>query len=491
MGQFGGRLQFAGRYGERWRGQFGSGAPDTFDAGDTSTAWAPTLGGAFEYLNVGFTTPAAATGVIIREVAGQGSVLRVDLVESSGTAHTIWSGTDPSSSSDQPVDFVLSFPATSYSVAQIIVYVNGQNSPAIDAIGLVTTGSPSSLSVSTQGYDDSGNYNVTTYNSSGQVTSIDTYVNGVETQTTSNTYTSGVLSASDVTDVASGSVTHTTYDSNGYPTAVTLAYGTGSASTTNYEYSATGQLLQVIDANSNETDYTYNEAGQELTEATPLSATAMTMTYNGQDQLVSETNANGLINTYTYTDGNLTEEKWYASDGTTLLDTLDWSYNAAGQITSASNGNGTYTYTYNAASQLIGVSEPFSVSLSFGYDLYGNRDLVEDSFGDVEQSLYNSSGQLLSRTLQMGLGVSTAAFGFHIHAAGTNRHHHARMATSPALIWWRPQRTPMTEAATSPAFKVAVQSVRRPMRRGRLRFNLRRNVVVMGSLFLGGVNRWE
>jgi YD repeat-containing protein len=108
---------------------------------------------------------------------------------------------------------------------------------------------------------------------------------------------------------------------------VTLAYGTASASTTSCEYSATGQLLQVIDPNSNETDYTYNEAGQELTEATPLSATAMTMTYNGQDQLVSKTDANGLIDTYSYTDGNLTEEKWYASNGTTLLDTLDWSYN--------------------------------------------------------------------------------------------------------------------------------------------------------------------
>ena len=94
------------------------GAPDTFDSGDTSTAWSPTLGGAFEYLSVGFTTPAHATGVLIREIAGQGSVLRVDLVDSSGTVHTIWTGTDPSSSSDQPVDFVLSFPPTSYDVAE-------------------------------------------------------------------------------------------------------------------------------------------------------------------------------------------------------------------------------------------------------------------------------------------------------------------------------------------------------------------------------------
>ena len=339
--------------------------------------------------------------MLIREVAGQGSVLRVDLVDTSGTPHTIWTGTDPSSSSDQPVDFVLSFPVTSYNVASIVVYVNGQNTPALDAVELLTTGSPTSLSLSTQGYDDSGNYNVTVYNSSAQVTSITTYVNGVETQTTSNTYTSGVLSASDVTDVASSAVTHTTYDANGHVTGVTLNYGTGSAATTIYEYSATGLLLQVIDADSNETDYTYNEAGQELSETTPLGM--KTMTYNGQDQLVSETNANGLINTYSYDDaGNLTEEVWYESDGTTVVDTLDWSYNSAGQLLSASNSNGTYNYTYNLAGQLIAVSEPFGVSLSFGYDQYGNRNLVEDSFGDVERSLYNANGQLLSRTTVVG-----------------------------------------------------------------------------------------
>ena len=229
-----------------------------------------------------------------------------------------------------------------------------------------------------------------------------TYANGVETQATANTYTSGLLSASDVTNVVTGSVTHTAYDTNGNSTSVTQAYGTASASTnSSYEYSATGLLLQVIDPDSNETDYTYNEAGEQLTETTPLGTT--TMTYNGHDQLASQTNANGLINTYSYdSSGDLTQEVWYASNGTTVIDTLNWSYNAAGQLLSAGNGNGTYDYTYNAAGQVIAVSEPFGVSLSFGYDQYGNRNLVEDSFDHVERSLYNANGQLLSRTMVVG-----------------------------------------------------------------------------------------
>ena len=68
-------------------------------------------------------------------------------------------------------------------------------------------------------------------------------------------------------------------------------------------------------------------------------------------------------------------------------------------VASAGNDNGTYTFTYDDQGRVIGVTEPFGVSLSFGYDQYGNRNLVEDNFGGVETSVYNADGELLSRVL--------------------------------------------------------------------------------------------
>jgi YD repeat-containing protein len=74
-------------------------------------------------------------------------------------------------------------------------------------------------------------------------------------------------------------------------------------------------------------------------------------------------------------------------------------YNTDGTVATAGNDNGTYTFTYDDQGRVIGVDEPFGVDLTFGYDQYGNRNLVKDNLGGEEDSLYNASGQLLSRTL--------------------------------------------------------------------------------------------
>ena len=68
-------------------------------------------------------------------------------------------------------------------------------------------------------------------------------------------------------------------------------------------------------------------------------------------------------------------------------------------MATAGNDNGTYTFTYDDQGRVIGVEEPFGVTLTFGYDQYGNRNLVKDNLGGEEDSLYNANGQLLSRTL--------------------------------------------------------------------------------------------
>ena len=84
----------------------------------------------------------------VRESYGSGFVTGIILVDTSGVQHAIWTGTDPSPAGNLS-DLVVTFPTTSYSVASVIIDVNGNNPNAwseIDAVELLTTGSYSSMS---------------------------------------------------------------------------------------------------------------------------------------------------------------------------------------------------------------------------------------------------------------------------------------------------------------------------------------------------------
>jgi YD repeat-containing protein len=87
--------------------------------------------------------------------------------------------------------------------------------------------------------------------------------NAALTDTQQNTYDGGDghLTTTDDTD-SLGHVTRTSFNAAGQSTAVTLAYGTTAAVTTSYGYTS-GNLTSVTDPNSNETEFTYNDAGQE------------------------------------------------------------------------------------------------------------------------------------------------------------------------------------------------------------------------------------
>lgn len=99
-------------------------APDTKSYGDLGTAWAPSSSsGTKESITVAFATPTIATGVIVRETYGNGFVYRIDLIDTSNVAHTVWTGRDLSPSGS-PVNFTVTFPATSYEVKAVKIFVD-------------------------------------------------------------------------------------------------------------------------------------------------------------------------------------------------------------------------------------------------------------------------------------------------------------------------------------------------------------------------------
>jgi Ca2+-binding RTX toxin-like protein len=124
----------------RWSAAQALGAPDTFDYADLPTAWAPLPeNGSQEYLTVGFDTPVYANGVTIRETIGNGFVTQVDVVDTSGALHTVWTGTDPSQPGS-PADNLVTWPVTPYLVKGVKIHVDTNHNLStweeIDAVQL-------------------------------------------------------------------------------------------------------------------------------------------------------------------------------------------------------------------------------------------------------------------------------------------------------------------------------------------------------------------
>lgn len=123
-----------------WSAEQALGPPDTADYGDYATAWAPEPeNGTLEFLTLGFATPVFATDVLVRETYGNGFVYQIDVRDTGGGLHTVWSGVDPSAPG-APADFLVSFPRTAFLVQGVKFYVDTDHNPAaweeIDAVQL-------------------------------------------------------------------------------------------------------------------------------------------------------------------------------------------------------------------------------------------------------------------------------------------------------------------------------------------------------------------
>ena len=104
--------------------------------------------------------------------------------------------------------------------------------------------------------------------------------------------------------------------------------------------------------------------------------------------------------TYSYdADGRETGETWetiYGSDiGITNVKTF--TFDAVGNLLTAEDYSGAYTFTYNDDNLVSTVQEPFGLVLTFTYDEVGNRIGVQDSLGGVQTSTYDDDNNLLTR----------------------------------------------------------------------------------------------
>lgn len=118
----------------------GTGLPNVDKYGDAAQAWAPkTADAGIEWLDLKYAKPVYATVVRVRESYGSGAIIKVELFDEQGTAHTAWAGNDPTKELNY---LIVDIPKTSYKTARVKVtlatnVVHGWNE--IDAVQLVGT----------------------------------------------------------------------------------------------------------------------------------------------------------------------------------------------------------------------------------------------------------------------------------------------------------------------------------------------------------------
>jgi RHS repeat-associated protein len=227
-----------------------------------------------------------------------------------------------------------------------------------------------------------------------------------------------------VTDASGSAVT--TYDADGLPISVTDPLGhktttqydaryqvtavtDPSNNTIHYAYDASGNLLSFKDADGNETDYVYDARGRVVKETDPL-LKSMFYSFDTTNQLTSSTDRLGRTIVYTYDDlGRVVSQTWVGGNYTGTF-----SYDAAGQLISASDPFSQLAFTYDNRGRLVSTDNAGTpgtphVALTAAHDPVGNRTSLTDSIngttGATNTYQYDALNRM-TRVTQSGNGVS-------------------------------------------------------------------------------------
>ena len=95
-----------------------TGAPNVVGFGDNGNAWCPKEDdGGIERLEVGFAKPVNATEIRVRQNSAPGAIIKIELIDTEGTAHVVHDGIDAAKYDAFNFWFKKTFEKTPYKVA--------------------------------------------------------------------------------------------------------------------------------------------------------------------------------------------------------------------------------------------------------------------------------------------------------------------------------------------------------------------------------------
>ena len=209
-----------------------------------------------------------------------------------------------------------------------------------------------------------------------------------------------------------------TYDALGDPLSLTNPDGQA----TSYVYNASGEVTSITLADGTVETYAYDSRGNLITATAPAGIT--TLTYNSSDELTKVAYPSGLSITYAYNPIGLRTQMVELS-GSTVTETVNYTYNALDQLTQLTNGSSNLIikYAYNNVGELAREDKGDGTYTTYGYNAGGQLlnltnfaadNTVDSSF----QYTYNALGEQTSMATKDGTWTySYDNIGELIHAA--------------------------------------------------------------------------
>lgn len=121
-----------------WSANQATGVPNVEKYTDDGRAWAPkTPDGGIEWLDLKYPRPVYGEEVRVRESCGSGAVIKIEVFDEQGTAHTVWAGNDPTTELNY---LIAKFPKTTFKTDRVKVTLATNVIPGwneIDAVQLV------------------------------------------------------------------------------------------------------------------------------------------------------------------------------------------------------------------------------------------------------------------------------------------------------------------------------------------------------------------
>jgi RHS repeat-associated protein len=302
-------------------------------------------------------------------------------------------------------------------------YNNAVTNYTSDALNRLTTISYPDLTAATYGYDELSRLTTATnangtvtiaYDSLsrtssvtdvfGQVVSYAYDANGNRTQlslnaATSATYQYDVLNR--LTQLTDSSVLNTifAYDATNKLTTRSLP----NEVTTSYQYDGLDRLTQLTHAKGANTlaDFQYQfNAVNDITQMID-DADAHNYSYDPLDRLTAATHPNQTNESYTFDDvGNRTTSHQGSSYSYQTFNRLvaangaSFGYDANGNLTSKTDGNGTWTYTWDYENRLKQASLSGGVAINYSYDALGRRIQRVSTTSATTKFVYDGSDVL-------------------------------------------------------------------------------------------------
>ena len=268
-------------------------------------------------------------------------------------------------------------------------YLDGRIEKTTDAMGNVTSVQKDEWDNIIKKTDAAGNTTTYTYTLDGKPLTITDPLGTV----TKYEYDAYGNKTKDIIAAGTADESVTTYTYNQYNELASITKGDA---TTNYEYSAAGQINKIIDPRGNSTAMTYDGAGNLQARMQPLIGDTTFSDYDYKGNPAQATDPNGNTTTYTYDE--LGRALTVTAPGD--VNPTQYAYVPVG-CTSCGGGvtgkidhiilpeGNKINYAYDAAGNTIKITDNDGNSINYSYDKYGNktREDIKDASGTLQKTL--------------------------------------------------------------------------------------------------------